>query len=230
MTVVTAVCSGSPRSPWNPRCKCGRRVSGPPQRLTPTRPGRVLARYSSHLSRWPLPPRRSAQLGIVDPVQLPALAPADAPEYSAAATVTTRLSMPTRDTPAAMRSSHLLARGQPRGYKPSAPSGADYPEPRRLKRASSLRSQQTVTLRKQIQVRDHPRWLKRLLATEIWAPHLSAAHQSSRELVRAPVHGVRPPRPTRGKLVGKLVTAGTSGRGARCGRSTARGRRRASGT
>jgi hypothetical protein len=140
VTVVTAVCSGSPRSPWDPRCKWGRRVRVPPQRLNPTRPGRVLARYSSHLSRWPLPPRRSAQLGVVDPVQLPALALADAPEYSAAATVTARLSIPTRDTPVAMRSSDLLARGQPRGYKPSAPFGLDHPGLRRVKRASSLRS------------------------------------------------------------------------------------------
>lgn len=117
-------------------------------------------------------------------MHLPALALARALECSAASAVTTRLSIPTRDTSAAMRSSHLLARGQPRGYKPSAPSGLDHPGLRRMKRASSLRSQQTVTLRKQIQLRDHPRWLKHLLATKVCAPRLSAAHQSSREIAR----------------------------------------------
>lgn len=59
------------------------------------------------------------------------------------------------NTRAGMRSSHLLARGQPQGFKPLAPSGLDHPGPGRMMRASSLRSQQTVSSEDKIDVRDH---------------------------------------------------------------------------
>ena len=155
VTVVTAVCAGSPRSPWNPRCKCGRRASGPPQRLTPTRArDGTSAIVIAPVTRALVAPVICATRGR-RPGAMACLGPSRRPGIQRSRHGHDQALDAYKGYSSGHAFSLFLARGQARGYKPSGASAADYPEPWGVKRAfiaaftadCKLRSQQTVTLR-----------------------------------------------------------------------------------